>query len=68
MDRFGKEAAVRIRDEAHFSVRVRVAVSGQFFGWLTGLGEGAMITAPAAVQEAYRIHLKKTLAQYAQKD
>ena len=68
MDRFGKEAAVRIRDEAHFSVRVRVAVSGQFFGWLTGLGEGAVITAPAAVQEAYRIHLEKTLAQYAQKD
>ena len=68
MDRFGKEAAVRIRDEAHFSVRVRVAVSGQFFGWLTGLGEGAVIAAPAAVQEAYRMHLEKTLAQYAQKD
>lgn len=68
MDRFGKEAAVRIRDEAHFSVRVRVAVSGQFFGWLTGLGEGAVIMSPAAVQEAYRIHLEKTLAQYAQKD
>ena len=68
MDRFGREAAVRIRDEAHFSVRVRVAVSGQFFGWLTGLGEGAAIVAPAAVQEAYRIHLEKTLAQYAQKE
>lgn len=68
MDRFGREAAVRIRDGAHFSVRVRVAVSGQFFGWLTGLGEGAVILAPAAVQEAYRIHLEKTLAQYAQKE
>ena len=68
MDRFGREAAVRIRDEAHFSVRVRVAVSGQFFGWLTGLGEGAVIAAPAAVQEAYRMHLEKTLAQYAQKE
>lgn len=68
MDRFGREAAVRIRDEAHFSVRVRVAVSGQFFGWLTGLGEGAAIVAPAAVREAYRIHLEKTLAQYAQKE
>lgn len=68
MDRFGKEVAVRIRDEAHFSVRVRVAVSGQFFGWLTGLGEGAVITAPISVQEAYRIHLEKTLAQYAQND
>lgn len=64
MDRFGREVAVRKRDEAHFSVRVRVAVSGQFFGWLTGLGEGAAIIAPAFVQEAYRTHLQKTLARY----
>ena len=65
MDRFGKEASVRIRDEAHFSVRVQVAVSGQFFGWLTGLGEGARILAPASVADDYRLHLQKTLAGYA---
>lgn len=64
MDRFGKEAAVRIRDEAHFSVRVRVAVSGQFFGWLTGLGEGAALLSPTSVKEAYREHLQRTLARY----
>lgn len=65
MDRFGKDAAVRIRDEGHFSVRVQVAVSGQFFGWLTGLGEGARILAPASVADDYRLHLQKTLAGYA---
>ncbi len=64
MDRFGKEASVRIRDEEHFSVRVKVAVSGQFFGWLTGLGAGARIIAPASVAEAYQRHLRETLAQY----
>ena len=64
MDRFGKEAAVRIRDEAHFSVRVRVAVSGQLFGWITGLGAGARILAPESVVDSYRLHLRKTLAGY----
>ncbi len=61
MDRFGKEAAVRKRDEGHFSVRVRVAVSGQFFGWLTGLGIGAKIAAPDEVSEEYRKYLKQVL-------
>ena len=63
MDRFGREAAVRRRDEGHFSVRVQVAVSGQFFGWLTGLGPGAGILAPSSVVEAYRSHLEETLAR-----
>lgn len=66
MDRFGREAPIRRRDDAHFSVRVRVAVSGQFFGWLTGLGEGARIMAPEDVREAYLSHLRKTLAGYEQ--
>lgn len=64
MDRFGREAPVRRRDDAHFSVRVRVAVSGQFFGWLTGLGGGARILRPEDVREAYLSHLRKTLAGY----
>ncbi len=64
MDRFGREAVVRKRDDTHFSVRVRVAVSGQFFGWLTGLGAGAGILAPASVVDAYRTHLRETLARY----
>ncbi len=64
MDRFGRDAAVRIRDDAHFSVRVQVAVSGQFFGWLTGLGAGAKILAPDTVADAYRLHLQRTLTLY----
>lgn len=64
MDRFGREAAIRVRDEAHFTVRVRVAVSGQFFGWLTGLGPGARILSPEPVAEAYCSHLRETLDGY----
>lgn len=68
MDRFGREAPVRKRDEEHFSVRVRVAVSGQFFGWLTGLGAGAQIIAPESVVEAYGRHLKEILASYEERE
>lgn len=64
MDRFGREAPIRKRDEGHFSVRVRVAVSGQFFGWLTGLGGGAKIMAPEDVKQAYLEQLRETLAGY----
>lgn len=65
LDRFGQEISVRKKDPAHFAVRVQVALSGQFYGWLTGLGEGAKVTAPAAVAEAYRDYLARVLGQYA---
>ena len=64
LDRFGKEISVRPRDAQHFSVRVQVALSGQFFGWLTGLGAGAKITAPTAVVEEYRSYLQGVVGQY----
>lgn len=54
LDRFGRETDLRKIDEAHFSVRVQVAVSGQFFGWLAGIGSGASIQSPTAVREQYR--------------
>lgn len=64
MDRFGKEVSVRPRGQGHFSVRVQVALSGQFYGWLTGLGVGAKITAPAEIVEAYRTYLNQVYEQY----
>lgn len=65
MDRFGKEVPIRRRDENHFSVRVQVALSGQFYGWMTGLGEGARITAPGDVEEEYKRFLQQVMEQYA---
>lgn len=64
IDRFGKEVPVRPRGQDHFSVRVQVALSGQFYGWLTGLGVGAKIIAPTEIVEEYRSYLRKELAQY----
>ena len=64
MDRFGKEATIRKRDETHFSARVTVAVSGQFFGWLTGLGQGACLIAPSDIVEQYRQYLRDIAENY----
>lgn len=64
MDRFGKETRMRPVDAEHFAVRVQVAVSGQFFGWLAGLGNGVKLTDPEHVVQAYRDHLKQILAAY----
>ncbi len=64
MDRFGKETRMRPVDEAHFAVRVQVALSGQFFGWLSGLGNSVRIVGPGEVVEAYRDHLGKILEEY----
>ena len=64
LDRFGKEVSVRKKGVKHFSVRVQVALSGQFYGWLTGLGAGAKITAPADVVEEYYDYLCEVIGQY----
>lgn len=64
MDRFGQDASVRIRDDEHFSVRVTVAISGQFFGWLTGLGAGAQLTSPESVVAQYRKFIEEIIENY----
>lgn len=64
MDRFGKEVSIRRRDEQHFSARLPIAVSGQFFGWLTGLGKGAKLTAPKSVMEQYKEFLEQVMKNY----
>ena len=61
LDRFGKDVDIRKRDEDHFSVRVRVAVSGQFFGWITGLSGEAVILSPKEVAEEYKKYLLRIL-------
>lgn len=58
IDRFGKDVPVRPDGEDHFTVRVEVSVSEQFFGWLTGLGTGAEILSPEHVADAFREFLK----------
>lgn len=64
MDRFGQEVSIRKRDDEHFSVRVTVAISGQFFGWLTGLGAGAQLTAPEDVVRQYKLFIDEIVKNY----
>ena len=54
LDRFGKEADIRPVTDRVFRVRVKVAVSGQFFGWLAGIGREAVVIGPEQVKEKYR--------------
>lgn len=61
LDRFGKDIDIRKRDESHFSVRVKVALSGQFYGWITGIGPEAKIIAPVGVVEEYKKYLEDIL-------
>jgi len=61
MDRFGSDVDMRIRDGEHFSVRVPVCVSGQFFGWLAGLSGGVQILSPAEVKKEYEEYLEDIL-------
>lgn len=64
LDRFGKEIDIRKREEGTVSVRVRAAVSLQFFGWLAGLGSRVSILSPEKVKQDYRKHLQEILEGY----
>lgn len=53
LDRFGREADIRSMTDRVFRIRARVAVSGQFFGWLSGIGREAVVISPVSVRERY---------------
>ena len=44
IDRFGKDITIRKYDADHVEIRVNVAISGQFFGWIMGLGDGECVS------------------------
>lgn len=64
IDRFGKDVAMREREDGRIQVRVDVSVSRQFFGWVTGLGAAVKIESPERVVRAYRAYLREILEQY----
>lgn len=63
LDRFGKEIDLR-REGEMIKARVKVAISDQFYGWLTGIGREVEILAPVSVREAYAERLKEIWKQY----
>ena len=59
IDRFGNDVKM-IRDgDDRFRAVVTVAVSPQFFGWLTSIGKGMKLMSPEAVRQDYRRYLKE---------
>ena len=64
LDRFGKEIDIRRLPENMVSVRVKVTVSMQLYGWITGLGGKVVISGPDYVKEGYRDYLKEVLKNY----
>lgn len=63
IDRFGKGISLKKESDTRYCIRVDVVVSGQFFGWLAGLGKEVAIVAPDSVKEQYRQFLKEILEQ-----
>ena len=64
IDRFGKDVKMMPVDEEHFRVRTRIAVSSQFFGWVTGVGEKMQIAGPQWVRAEYKQYLKRIVDNY----
>lgn len=67
LDRFGRETDIRRLEDEMVSVRIRAALSGQFYGWLTGLGSQVSVIAPEYVKEEYLYFLNQIIENYRQK-
>lgn len=63
LDRFGKEVSLKREAEDIYSIRTDVIVSGQFFGWLAGLGRQVQIVSPQAAKEKYKEYLLTILEE-----
>lgn len=63
IDRFGEEPTFFCHPDGTFDVTVRVFVSEQFFGWLTGLGKLAKIKAPESAAIKYKAFLQELIDQ-----
>lgn len=52
IDRFGTDVRLNPYDDDHCTVHLNVAFSGQFMGWITGLGPGVRVIAPQEAVDA----------------
>lgn len=64
IDRFGTDIDVRKLDGNRISARVKVAVSNQFFGWISSIGNAVQIAAPSDVVGQYKQFLSELLEKY----
>ncbi len=68
IDRFGTDTMIRpdydSKEEKRFRAFITVALSPQFYGWMTGIGSGLRIESPAWVQKEYKEYLENILKVY----
>lgn len=64
IDIFGEDVGVEIVDDDHFRIKVDVAVSPQFYGWIFGLGQNVMIEFPLRVAKEMKDMLKERHKAY----
>lgn len=63
IDRFGRGISLLKDGDGRYRIRVDVAISGQFFGWLAGLGKEVSILSPQSVREQYKEYLYDIVRQ-----
>ncbi len=64
LDRFGKDAYVRSLGDGRIRLRAQVTLSGQFYGWLAGIGKELRLVAPESAVQGYRKWLSEILNEY----
>lgn len=64
IDRFGKDITFINIDEEHCAVRLKVALSRHFIGWIIALGPGVKITGSKKVLDFMNEEIKRLQEQY----
>ncbi|MBR6799648.1 MAG: WYL domain-containing protein, partial [Firmicutes bacterium] len=64
LDRFGTDVIIQKTSEDKFRIRHEAAVSGQFYGWIAGLGIGVKILSPQHVVDGFKTYLTDVIAGY----
>jgi predicted DNA-binding transcriptional regulator YafY len=64
IDRFGNKSRLVPLDDEHFTIRTKVEISQQFYGWLCGLGNGVKIISPEWVVDGMKKHVMEIAKMY----
>ena len=68
IDRLGKDIEITPSSEnGWYNVSVDIVISGQFYGWVFGLGDGIIIEGPKSVREDYLKKMRDCLEAYSEK-
>lgn len=64
IDRFGKDIDIRKMENGKIRSRIHVAVSNQFYGWVTGIGPEMQIVSPSYIKNEYMLFLQSIIKSY----